>query len=420
MSKGDAPAGALPDEDQDLRAEIAELRRAVERLSRWQKVAQATLDAQPDLVFARDADNRFILVNASFVRFMGAERERLLGTRDEDLLPPEVIEGFRVADRRVLETRQTIVAEEQIPVGGAVRTYSSTKLPVYGEGDALIALVRTARDITERARAESALRGSQALLQAVLDGSPDVIFAKDTEGRYILVNQQAARGVSREQRDVLGKTDYDFFPKETADFIRARDKRVIETGEPCEREEVLLGYDGERTLRTSMYPLRNDEGVIYGVCGVASDLTDRKRQEAERVRLQEQVIEAQQSALRELSTPLIPLAERVVMMPLIGSIDRARAEQALDTLLRGVTQHRAEIAILDITGVSNVDAEVAAALVRAARAVELLGAQAILTGVRPEVAQTLVTLDVDLGGVVTSGTLQSGVAHALARTRALR
>jgi len=420
MSKGDAPAGALPDEDQDLRAEIAELRRAVERLSRWQKVAQATLDALPDFVFVRDADNRYILVNASFVRFMGAERERLLGTRDEDLLPPEVIEGFRVADRRVLETRQTVVAEEQVPVGDAVRTYSSTKLPVYGEGDALIALVGTARDITERVRAESALRGSQALLQAVLDGSPDLIFAKDTEGRYILANQRAARGLSLDQHGMLGKTDYDFFPKEIADFIRARDKRVIETGEPCEREEVIQLPDGELTFRTSMYPLRNDEGVTYGVCAVASDITDRKRQEAERVRLQEQVIEAQQSALRELSTPLIPLAERVVMMPLIGSIDRARAEQALDTLLRGVTQHRAEIAILDITGVSNVDAEVAAALVRAARAVELLGAQAILTGVRPEVAQTLVTLDVDLGGVVTSGTLQSGVAHALARTRALR
>jgi PAS domain S-box-containing protein len=419
MSKGDVPAGALADEDQDLRAEVAELRRAVERLSRWQKVAQATLDALPDLVFARDADYRLILANTSFVSFTGVEREKLLGARDEDFLPPEVIEGFRGADRKVIETRPTVAAEEQIPLGDAVQTYSTTKFPVYGEDDTLIAIVGTARNVTERGRTESALRGSQAILQAILDGSPNIIFAKDTEGRYILANRQAAHGLSHEPHEMVGKTDYDFFPKESADFFRARDKRVIETGEPSDREEVVLRPDGERTFRTSMFPLRSDEGVAYGVCAVSSDITDSKRQEAERARLQDQVIEAQKSALREMSTPLIPLAERVVIMPLIGSIDSARAEQALDTLLRGVTQHRAEIAILDITGVSNVDAEVAAALVRAARAVELLGAQAILTGVRPEVAQTLVTLGVDLGGIVTSGSLQSGVAHALARTRAV-
>lgn len=420
MSKDDPSAGALWDENQKLRAEVEDLRRAVADVSFRLKAAQAALDALPDVIYVRDADHRFILVNQSYIGLVGVEREKLVGARDVDLLPARAVERVRASDQMALDAGAAVVTEEQIPIGGGLRTYVSTKFPVYGMDGAVAALGGVASDITERRQAESALRSSQALLQAVLDGSPSLIFVKDTEGRYILANRPAARAISLEPHEMLGKTDYDFFPKATADFIRARDKRVLDAGEPIEREEVIQRYDGEHIFLTSMYPLRNDEGVTYGVCAVATDITDRKRQEAERARLQEQVIEAQKSALRELSTPLIPLAEHVVIMPLIGSIDRARAEQALETLLRGAAQHRAEVAILDITGVSNVDAEVASALVRAAKAVELLGARTILTGVRPEVAQTLVTLGFDLGGIVTSGSLQSGVAHALARIRARR
>ena len=87
----------------------------------------------------------------------------------------------------------------------------------------------------------------------------------------------------------------------------------------------------------------------------------------------------------------------------------------IDSLLEGVASSRAQTAILDITGVPVVDTQVANALVRAAQSVKLLGAQVVLSGIRPEVAQTLVGLGVDLSGIVTSSTLQSGIAHAIAK-----
>jgi len=117
--------------------------------------------------------------------------------------------------------------------------------------------------------------------------------------------------------------------------------------------------------------------------------------------------------LRELSTPLIPLTDHVVIMPLIGTIDSQRARLVLEALLNGVVQHQAELVIIDITGVSVVDAQVAQALISAAQALKLIGAQVMLTGIQPQIAQTLVALDVDLRGIVTQGTLQAGIAVAL-------
>jgi rsbT co-antagonist protein RsbR len=151
------------------------------------------------------------------------------------------------------------------------------------------------------------------------------------------------------------------------------------------------------------------------VAELAAALAEQQRVQAEHARLQEEMISIQATALAELSTPLIPISERVVVMPLIGSLDEQRAQRVLDTLLHGVSGSGAQIAILDITGVPVVDTQVANALIRAAQSVKLLGAQVVLTGIRPEVAQTLVGLGADLNDIITRSSLQSGIAFAAAR-----
>ncbi|MCK6591062.1 MAG: PAS domain S-box protein [Polyangiaceae bacterium] len=130
-------------------------------------------------------------------------------------------------------------------------------------------------------------------------------------------------------------------------------------------------------------------------------------------RAAEETIRRQAAALMELSTPLIPISDHVLVMPLVGTMDTLRAKQVLDTLLEGVGRSRAEVAILDITGVSVVDTQVASALIMAARAVRLLGGEVVLTGIRPDVAATLVGLGADLSGIATCGTLQAGIGYAI-------
>lgn len=126
---------------------------------------------------------------------------------------------------------------------------------------------------------------------------------------------------------------------------------------------------------------------------------------------QEQLLET----IRQLSTPVVPLLEGVILLPLVGHIDSRRAAQVMEELLVGVQRHRARVAILDITGVPVVDTAVANSLLRAAQATCLLGAEVILVGIRPEVAQTLVGLGVELRGLVTMSDLQSGIEYALRR-----
>ncbi|MEI8167238.1 MAG: STAS domain-containing protein [Chloroflexales bacterium] len=162
-------------------------------------------------------------------------------------------------------------------------------------------------------------------------------------------------------------------------------------------------------------PIPDEAGKPRYLLIIINDLSEQKRALDEREALQAQIIAAQQSALQELSTPLLPLSNKVVLMPIVGAMDSRRAQQVIETLLEGVAQYKAEIAILDITGVQVVDTQVANTFIQSARAVQLLGARVMLTGIRPEVAQTLVQLGVDLQGMLTRGSLQAGIAYAFNR-----
>jgi rsbT co-antagonist protein RsbR len=135
-------------------------------------------------------------------------------------------------------------------------------------------------------------------------------------------------------------------------------------------------------------------------------------EELERQRQQEEIISSQASVLAEISTPLIPLRDGVLLLPLVGSIDSRRAQQVLEVLLEGISTYQAETAILDITGVRVVDTQVADGLLRAARAAKLLGATVYLSGISAEIAQTLVQLGTALEQITTFGSLQSAIARA--------
>jgi rsbT co-antagonist protein RsbR len=130
------------------------------------------------------------------------------------------------------------------------------------------------------------------------------------------------------------------------------------------------------------------------------------------VRERERIIRQQQDAIRELSTPVLQVRERILILPIIGVLDEQRADQFTEQLLAGIRNNRAKVVVIDITGVPDVDSEVANHLVQAVDASRLMGASVILTGLSPEIAQTLVTIGVDLGKMNTVGDLQGGVEEA--------
>jgi DNA-binding LacI/PurR family transcriptional regulator/anti-anti-sigma regulatory factor len=138
-----------------------------------------------------------------------------------------------------------------------------------------------------------------------------------------------------------------------------------------------------------------------------------QRETVERERLQQEVIDAQRRAIQELSTPVIPVMERIIVMPMVGSIDTMRARDITRSLLAGIREHKAKVVILDITGVPIVDSGVADHLNKTIQAARLKGAQTIVTGISDAVAEAIVDLGIDWSGVETLGDLRTGLVVAL-------
>lgn len=265
------------------------------------------------------------------------------------------------------------------------------------------------QDVSERVESEQ----KTLRLTAMIENAVDAMGTIDLQGRITYCNA-AYLALTGYGVELLGQPITTIFVDD-GDVVSSAVNQATTQGH-WQGQLMARRADGRSfPAEVSAFPLRDHVGQMIGVAAIIRDLTEERAREDERAALQEQVIAAQQAALRELSTPLIPIAEGVVAMPLIGSIDSSRAQAVVETLLTGTAELRAHTTIIDITGVPVVDTQVANALLRAAQAVKLLGAKVILTGIRPEVAQTLVGLGVDLGGIITRGTLQSGIAEALER-----
>ncbi len=178
----------------------------------------------------------------------------------------------------------------------------------------------------------------------------------------------------------------------------------------------FIGFDDCENPRT-WTPIEIE--TLQAVAAMIGGILYSEQRAAASVAMQQQLIAAQERVIRELSTPLIPIADDVVIMPIIGQIDAARAQQMTETLLNGVAAQQASTVLLDVTGVQAIDTRTANAFIGAAQAVRLLGARVILTGIQPAIANTLVQLGIDLTQIDTRRTLQDGIAAVLHQSQPL-
>lgn len=233
-------------------------------------------------------------------------------------------------------------------------------------------------------------RQSRAFLNTLLDATKDGI------------NFDIEAEVWQDVRDMLNevtnyRVDHGFTPTETATFIMTLKLPIFD----CLRDQF-----------------RDDPQTLVGEAWATTLLLDKLGLYTNEVynKGREEVIQRQQQEMLELSTPVVKLWDRIVALPLIGTLDSGRAQIVMENLLESVVRTGAEIVIIDITGVPTVDTLVAQHLLKTAAAARLMGAEVIISGIRPQIAQTIVHLGVELPEVVTKADLQGAFAHALRRT----
>lgn len=291
-----------------------------------------------------------------------------------------------------MDVRVTLLPADEFGQLGQSFNSLSQKLAqtLKQQEDAIISLTAT----------QSALEDNQRMLQAIIDNSSASIYVKDADLRYLMTSPGFLKQFGLQAEQLTGRTDEALLDPATAATIREHECAVVKAQAPLQQEEAISG----KTYQTLRFPLQDASGVVYGLCGIATDITERT-----------QMIALQQQTIRELASPVIPVLDQIIIMPLIGSIDSTRARDITRDLLAGISRYDAAVVILDITGVPFVDSGVAAYLNRSIGAARLKGTHTILAGISDAVAETIVDLGIDWRGVETVRDLQTGLLSAMKR-----
>jgi anti-anti-sigma regulatory factor len=242
----------------------------------------------------------------------------------------------------------------------------------------------------------------------MLDHVNMVVWAIDAKGHYTFQEGKALGVMGLTPGQLIGQDLFTLYDESST----AGTRRALQ-GELTHNVIQL----GDVFWENWLGPVRDDRGEINGAFGISLNATEMQRAKAE-LEARLQLIERQQEVIRNLETPILQVWDRVLTLPMIGVVDSRRAARVMDDLLGAVSRTQARFAILDLTGVDVVDTATANHLIAIIRGVRLLGAEGILTGIRPNVAQTVISLGLDLSGIVSLAHLRDGLSLAIRRMAA--
>ena len=254
--------------------------------------AQALLDAiteeTSDMVFAKDLDGRYTLVNPAAARFLQTSKKKAVGKKDEDLLPQKIARGIINSDKEILESGTSRRLEETLNIAGNERVFQTIKAPCRDEGGKITGLIGISRDITEQKLGEK-LKESNERLRKVIVGAPIILFAADKDGIITVLEGKGLEMLGKGWGENVGKSVYDIYhdqPEVLGAFRRALAGEIVSS----------TFEDDRGSLEATFSPIFDGRGMASGVIGVALDVTRRKRMKKALQRSQENLAEAQRIA----------------------------------------------------------------------------------------------------------------------------
>ncbi|MDC0716011.1 PAS domain-containing protein [Nannocystis bainbridge] len=354
----------------------------------------------PHVVIELDAALRVTGWNRRAEQLFGASAAEAEGKSIAELLP---VAGQSTAWTAALTRDSEATEVRTIAVGGRELAFE-TWWQVDRDGDGPVTGVTIyGHDVT--ARETDARRGQleRTILANLLDTLDISGWALDSRGVFLFQDGKAMRATGLTPHQFVGASIFDVYASESGlDEVRQ-----------ALAGQQHLGLQSETYgIHWMHWYIPVKDGTEVAVVGLSLDVTDTKRNEIE-LRAKLELIERQQEVIRELSTPIIEVWDGVITLPIVGLIDSVRTAEIMDNLLQQVARTRARFAILDLTGVEVVDTGTASHLIGMIQAIRLLGAEGILTGIHPLIAQTIVALGVDLTRVTVHAKLRDALQYCI-------
>jgi rsbT co-antagonist protein RsbR len=244
----------------------------------------------------------------------------------------------------------------------------------------------------------------------LLKSMTNFVAMLDTDGRFEFTNRPSF-GYTEEE--LIGKRIWESQWFNQSEESQKEAKMVCEKalhGEKAKAYTTAFNKEGVALpIVLEIAPLKDDKGTIIGAVAEGKSIIGWRRLEA---KLKE-TVEKLKASQEELSTPITQIWEHILVLPIIGVLDSHRAQNMMETLLTKIMETQSEVVIVDVTGVASIDTEVASHIMKTVQATSLLGASCVLTGIRPEVAQTVIHLGLDLEKFVTKRDLQDGLKFGL-------
>ncbi|AUX41628.1 anti-anti-sigma factor [Sorangium cellulosum] len=367
------------------------------------------LKRAPFPVISHDAALVITGWNEGAARCFGFEEEEALGRSVTDLvLSGEPGEAWRRSLADGVAPRVFACARK----GGGTVTCEWRRQAVIDErGRTTSWLCMAVPAPSEPAPSPSASRTSLAerILNVVMNTLPIAIWAVDRKGTYIFHDGRGVDLAGVPRRSWLGLNLWEIWANHEGS---AETLRQVRAAMDAKESSHAFTSAMERHWESWCVPDENEDGEVDAVITLTLDVTETRETENE-LRAKLQLIQRQQQLIQQLSTPIIQVWDGVLTVPLVGMVDSTRAEELMDSLLGAVSRSSARYAIIDLTGVETVDTQTASYLIGLVRAIRLLGAEAVITGIRATVAQTIVSLGVELSGIPVHTNLRSGLQHCI-------
>ena len=275
---------------------------------------------------------------------------------------------------------------------------------VRNRAEQVVGFGMVVRDLTALREQSLTLRGLEQLVNSITDFE---VIRFDCDGLVRSWNPGAQKLTGYASEEVIGHHISMFYTEDDArSDLLDREMASADRDGSVEAEGWRIRKDGTRYwANIVLSPIRDDHHNVAGYVKVARDLTERRKQD--------QLVQQQRDEILELSTPVIQVWDKVLILPLIGTLNSARAARLTESLLQRIAADQAEVVILDISGVPGIDSGVAQHLLETAEAARLMGTASILSGVRPDTAQSMVHLGIELGDLHSRASLKDALQLAL-------